>query len=187
MLFNCILLSLSTSIDSLGIGITYGMKNTKISFIGKLILFGISFFITSASVCFGDYLTHFFPESYANWIGAFLLIFIGIVVIVKAIKESYYQKQDYYDYDHSNLIDPKESVILGIALSIDSFGIGLSSSFMGINSFFFPLMVGIFQFLFLSLGNFLGKKIHKISQIPDMIWSILSGILLIFIAFLRLL
>ena len=97
MLFNCILLSLSTSIDSLGIGITYGMKNTKISFIGKLILFGISFFITSASVCFGDYLTHFFPESYANWIGAFLLIFIGIVVIVKAIKESYYQKQDYYD------------------------------------------------------------------------------------------
>ncbi len=187
MLFNCILLSLSTSIDSLGIGITYGMKNTKISFLSKLILFGISFFITSASVCFGDYLTHFFPESCANWIGVILLMLIGIMVIIKAIKESASPKQDYYDYDHSNWIDPKEAVILGIALSIDSFGIGLSSSFMGINSFFFPLMVGIFQFLFLSLGNFLGKKIHKMSQVPDMIWSILSGILLIFIAFLRLL
>ena len=186
MLLNSILLSLSTSIDSLGIGITYGMKNTKISFLSKVILFGISFFITSASVCFGDYLTHFFPESYAHWIGAGLLILIGLVVILKAIKESHSAKQDYYDYDHSNLIDPKEAVILGIALSIDSFGIGLSSSFIGINSLFFPLSVGIFQFLFLSLGNFLGKKIHKISQVPDMIWSILSGILLILIAFLRL-
>ena len=45
MLLNCILLALSVSIDSLGIGITYGIKNTKISLIGKIILFIIHYHV----------------------------------------------------------------------------------------------------------------------------------------------
>ena len=31
MILNCILLALSVSIDSIGIGITYGIKNTRIT------------------------------------------------------------------------------------------------------------------------------------------------------------
>ena len=42
MLLNAFILAISSSIDSLGIGITYGIKNTKISYLGKLILFSIS-------------------------------------------------------------------------------------------------------------------------------------------------
>ena len=43
MLFNCILLALSVSIDSLTIGISYGIKKTKIDNISNTILFAISF------------------------------------------------------------------------------------------------------------------------------------------------
>lgn len=35
MLLNCIILAISSSIDSLGIGITYGIKNTKIFLLVK--------------------------------------------------------------------------------------------------------------------------------------------------------
>jgi len=35
------------------------------------------------------------------------------------------------------------------------------------------------------IGNLLGKKLHGLSHLPDNVWSILSGILLIFIGALR--
>ena len=43
-MFNSLILALSSSIDSFGIGITYGLKSTKISLLGKIILFVISIF-----------------------------------------------------------------------------------------------------------------------------------------------
>ena len=43
MLLNCILLALSVSIDSLGIGISYGLKNTKVNSLSNITLFAISF------------------------------------------------------------------------------------------------------------------------------------------------
>ena len=41
MFINSLILALSSSIDSLGIGITYGIKETRISYIANLILFVI--------------------------------------------------------------------------------------------------------------------------------------------------
>ena len=54
MLLNCILLALSVSIDSLGIGISYGIKHTKISKISNFTLFSISFIVTSLSIIIGN-------------------------------------------------------------------------------------------------------------------------------------
>ena len=50
MFINSLILALSSSIDSLGIGITYGIKNTRISYMAKIVLFVISFFISFLSV-----------------------------------------------------------------------------------------------------------------------------------------
>ena len=44
MIINSFLLAISSSIDSLGIGITYGVKNTRISNQAKIILFLLSFY-----------------------------------------------------------------------------------------------------------------------------------------------
>ena len=46
MLISSFILAISSSIDSLGIGITYGIKNTKISLLGKVVLFVISFSVS---------------------------------------------------------------------------------------------------------------------------------------------
>lgn len=45
MLPNSIILAITSSIDSLGIGITYGIRSIYISNIGKFILFIISFLL----------------------------------------------------------------------------------------------------------------------------------------------
>ena len=63
MIFNCILLALSVSIDSLGIGIPYGLKKTKITIISNIILFAISFCITCGSIFLGHYISALFSPT----------------------------------------------------------------------------------------------------------------------------
>lgn len=229
MLLNCFLLAFCVSIDSLSIGLTYGLKNTKISFGAKLILFIISIVITSFSIFIGDSICKIFSPNISTAIGCMLLCIMGLWIIVQAItnnKETKSQSVDssyevipeiapiqkfdfsyniknkkeyhffikflgitvqiirdptYSDFNKSNQIEWKEALYLGIALSLDSIGIGIGSSIMGLNSFLFPILVAIFQLFFLSFGSYLGKKIKDISNIPENIWSIISGILLIFV------
>ena len=171
--FGFILLAICVSIDSLGIGMTYGFKNTKITFGAKWILFFLSFFTTSFALWMGKALSWFLPSSITNFVGTALLILLGIWMIVQPPNG---------DFDHSNDIDSKEALFLGVALSLDSIGIGIGCSMVGFHSFMFPLFVAFFQLFFLSFGSYLGGKIQKVSHVPENIWNLFSGILLIGIA-----
>lgn len=64
------------------------------------------------------------------------------------------------DLDNSHTIDAKEAIYLGLATSCDAFASGIGISTFGVNGVLFPLFVAIFQLVFLSFGNFLGKKIR---------------------------
>ena len=68
MLINSIVLAISSSIDSLGIGITYGIKNTKISNKARIILFGISFLVTLISLYFGNIIKNIFNENITKFL-----------------------------------------------------------------------------------------------------------------------
>ena len=185
MLINCFILAISSSIDSLGIGVTYGIKDKKISFSSTIILFIISLLVSFISVFFGKILLDFLPEFITELIGCFILFIIGFFVIVKSFFEKKSGNQNDFDFNNSNLIDPKESVFLGFALSLDNFGIGISSSLISASYILFPILISIFQFIFLSLGIIIGKKVSKFIGFSDFICSILSGILLVLIGFLQ--
>lgn len=181
MLLNSFVLALSSSIDSLGIGITYGIKNTKISILAKFVLLLISFSISSLSVCFGNILKNLFPDFVTKLIGNIVLIVMGFLICYQTMKKN---KMN-FDLDFSNSIDGKEALFLGFALSLDCFCIGSCGSVIGISSFLFSLFIAFFQLGFLSLGNMLGKRLHNLSRLPDNVWSILSGVLLILIGIAR--
>ena len=182
MFISSLILAISSSIDSLGIGITYGLKNTKISFISKIILFTLSLIISFSSIFLGYFLNDFISTPITSFFGSLILIFIGICIIFKTIFEN---KNNYYDFNFSNLIDPKEAIVLGLALSLDSFGIGISYSLIDANCFLFPILISSFQILFLSLGSFCGRKLKSISKFPDFIYGFISGILLILIGLVK--
>ena len=182
MFFNTIILAVSSSIDSLSIGITYGINNTKISNFAKLVLFLVSFCFSTISIWLGNFIKSFFSNFFANCIGTCILIFMGLFIVFQAINNP---KSS--DLDNSNDIDAKESLILGIALSLDSICIGIGGSIIGINPTFFPFLVSIFQFVFLWLGIFSGFKLRNFFKVSDNIWSIISGILLIVLGISKLL
>lgn len=210
MIFTYLILAISVSIDALGIGITYGLKNTKIYNFAKIILFTISIIITNISIFFGNKISSIFSNNITTFIGSFLLFSMGIFVIYQALKNKTddFVKKDIIqnepkiykffieflgitiqiirnpissDLDGSKKIDWKEATYLGIALSIDSICVGICSSIIGYGSFIFPIFVACFQLLFLSLGRFVGEKFLYISNIPENIWNVLSGVLLIII------
>ena len=144
MFLYCILLAFCSTLDSLGIGITYGLKNTKIIFSAKIILFLCSFLVTIVSILIGNSLNNIFPNIITNILGSIILIFIGIFLIFSGFK-----KENNFDLDYSNNIDNKEALFLGFALSLDSFGIGISSSMLNLNVFILPVFVSILHLLFL--------------------------------------
>lgn len=180
MLINSIMLAISSSLDSLGIGITYGLKNTKLSFISKIILFTISIIVTTFSIFLGGLMKTILSDTIAKIIGSIILIGLGLFIIIQSRS-----KNSSFDFNNSNVIDPIEAITLGVALSLDSLCIGIGSSISGLNSSLFPILVAILQLIFLNFGNFLGRKLIKIGSIPSSIWSIISGALLIIIGFLK--
>lgn len=190
-MLNSLILAISSSIDSLGIGITYGIKKTKISLVGKIILFIISLLTTYLAIFLGNIIQSIFPIFLTRLIGSGILIFMGIYICTEALKEiksfsNIFNNPISSDLDNSKIIDLSESIFLAIALSLDSLCIGIGGSITDINLTLFPLFVSILQISFLITGSFLGIHINKFSKLPQNIWSILSGILLIIIGIFKL-
>ena len=206
MILTCMLLALSTSIDSIGIGLTYGIRDITISRQAKIILFIISLIISSISILIGNTLNNILSEEITNIIGSLILFFIGLIIIVQTLKREKRQEKKVYklfirflgitiqiikdpitsDFDNSKKIDSKEAIYLGTALSLDSFSVGIGAGMLGSISIIFPLIVSLFQIVFLSLGRNIGEKLNKKIHIPSKIWSILSAVLLILIGIVRL-
>ena len=221
MLLSSLIVGISSSVDSLGIGITYGIKKVRLSNLANLILFCISITVSTISLLFGNFIAELLPNNIIVALGSLLIIFIGIFMTMQALKgKSENKKQpnndiidnppdeekiysffikcfgitvqviknpNYSDFDNSKKIDSKEALFLGIALSLDSFGIVIGSAVAGICSIFLPIFVSLFQILFLKLGNYIGRKISSNNFFPDNSWSIISGILLIIIGIIKLL
>ena len=220
MLLSSLIVGISSSIDSLGIGITYGIKKVRLSNLANVILFCISITISTISLLFGNFIAELLPDNIVTALGGLLIIFIGVFMTMQALKgknesekqpnndlidnppdeEKIYsffikcfgitvqviKNPNYSDFDNSKKIDSREALFLGIALSLDSFGIVIGSAVAGICSIFLPIFVSLFQILFLKLGNYIGRKISSNNFFPDNSWSVISGILLIVIGVVKL-
>lgn len=204
------LLAVSLSIDALGIGLSYGLRKIKIPILAKLIICFISMAFTQAAILIGNVIKNFLPDIISKGIGSLMLLVLGIFIIVQAFIKKDKNKEkppkpksssfsfkflgvtvniirnpSSCDFDKSCDIDALEAIYLGTALSIDSFGAGVSSAVTGLNSILIPLTVGLFQILFLYFGNILGKKVSSFKKLDSKVFVVLSGSLMIILAAIR--
>ncbi len=183
MLFSCIFLAISVSIDALSLGITYGIKKAKMTKIANIIIFVIAFVSTSISILLGSSISKLFSPNIATIIGSSLLILLGIYTIYK----SFVKNSIDYDFDNSNSIKQREAIILALSVSADASCAGLSCGIMGINSFIYPLLAAIFHIIFINCGNLLAVSIVKKFNVSNnRILSSISGTILFLIGFIRL-
>lgn len=186
------LLAISVSIDALGIGVSYGMRKSKISLILNILIGFIVFSMCLIGFLIGNILSMFFNDFILTLLGSFLLLILGSQIIIKEIiknreikrRNIKYEGNEIYNLDE---ITFKDAIMLAMAISMDAMAAGISASLIGIKTMFFPILVMIAHVIFLNLGMFFGKNVKNISNIPQNLWSIISGILLILIASVKLL
>lgn len=134
----------------------------------------ISFAVTSIAVCFGGFLSNIISDMLGKIIGALTLGGLGIYTLVNALLN---REPVECDRDKSSVIDGKEACFMGFAMSIDCFMVGLNVGIEGGNSTLVPVICGVFQMLFLYIGEFTAKHISR--HFRQKHFNMLAGIILI--------
>ncbi len=181
-----LLLSISLSLDAFVVSMAHGLKSTRIPFISKLIICFISIFYFGTAVLMGEYISSFFSPQTAKIIGIVLMSFLCLWMLLQVIfnkdkdedctisvlfKHSIksigltfaiIRNPMLCDLDKSKSIGPAEAFFLGTTLSVDSISVGIGYSLIGDVNPLAPLLVGLFQFIFLCGGNFIGVKFSSL-------------------------
>jgi putative sporulation protein YtaF len=198
-----ILLAIAVSLDGFVVGVTYGLRQLRLPF-ASLVTIGL----TSGLVVFvtmqtGNIIGSMFSIHIARWLGATILVLVGLWVILisrsaaqskkeKALEFSFrafgfivqiIKEPVRADMDHSGEISTKEAILLGIALALDAFGAGLGAALSGFSQIWTPLLVSIFKILFVSFGISLGNRCIDF----DGRLALLSGFILILLGLSNLL
>lgn len=203
------LLSLALSADGFFVGLSLGLRKIIIPSSCKAIICVMAMLLSYCSVSCGETLTHFFPDYMAKMIGAVIMLLVGLWIMfgnfVRQRSFSETKKQSFSkclgkktnlpvkvlgnppigDMDQSGVIELKEALLIGVALSIDMLGTGFGIGAVGISPMLIAPWVGLFQILFLSTGMFTSHFIKKITPFGEKMFSYLSGTILIILSLYR--
>lgn len=201
MILSIIFLAISLSIDAFSVGIAYSLRGIHIPFSSKMIICLFSIIYSGFSLLLGKVLYDFIPPLVSKITGVAILAIMGILILLQSMHRSDKKKQSDTignitikviknpaegDIDKSGTIDFHESLLLGLALSVDAIGVGIGSALSGFSHIIVPFAIGISQLLLLYLGTYLGKRILSSEKLNKKVLSLIPGILLICMAVIRL-
>lgn len=187
MLFS-LLLAFSLSLDALGIGLSYGLRHIRFRLSALLLLTAESFLMMELFLAAGRRLAAFFPAQAAERLSPLILLFFGAWLCLQGLgqgkrkEDSPLQAPSLCDKDASSSIEPKEALLLGFLLSVDSFAIGLSAAAGGMDVALLPVFASLLQTLFLACGEKCGTRLVLRSTPKESLWSLLSGGILLLLA-----
>lgn len=169
------MIAISLSMDAFSLSLAYGTLNLEKKMIQLLsTIVGIyHFFMPLIGMWIGNKLISFLPIG-PNVVVFLVLLVIGIEMIVESFKQTRAVR----------LMKFTELLIFGLAVSLDSFSVGLGLRAIYSKPIVCSIIFSIASFLFTYMGLYLGKKIN------DMIGRIstrIGGIALIFIGIFYLL
>jgi len=194
------LIALTNNFDNISVRIAYSIRGIRISMLNNIWISAITFIISTSAAMAGETIAGTIGKQISSFVSMALLSFIGSYMIfgdyIKRNKNievplkenksrrnngflSIFSKPEDADIDDSKYIDFKEATFLGVALSINNIGGGLSAGMIGLNSFFIGLVSAIISFLALWAGNYMSAIFDR--------WkfknkaNIIAGIILILI------
>ncbi|EGD51955.1 sporulation protein YtaF [Thermoanaerobacter ethanolicus JW 200] len=196
--------AISSSIDNFGVGISYGIRNIRISLFCNTIIAVIAFLFSISGIVFGKWLNSILPGSLPIFVGAFLLFIIGLRIILLAVprKSSSQNTQqvsskttsikgilenpEIVDLDKSGEISLLEAILLGIALSANALTNGLGAGLLGFSPFAISFTTAIGSLVSVWAGVQFGTKVANIrigSFTIGQFGTIISGVILLIIAY----
>lgn len=158
------LMAVSLSMDAFSLALIYGTLGMKrFDKICLSLIVGLFHFVMPLlGMGFGSYF------KVPNFIVGIILCFIGLEMIISSFKEN----------DEIKGLGFGDFFLFGLAVSIDSFSVGITLPNMSINSYFSPvifaLCAGIFTLVGLMIGNKIERLLGKLS-------TVIGGVILIII------
>lgn len=201
--FSLILLAFTLSLDSCSVGLTYGLRSVRIPLKSILIIGMCSAAVMLVSMGIGHMIAKVFSPVIATRIGGVVLVAIGAWVLYQFFRSDkkdepqqeekvwkleiaslglviqILRKPTVADFDKSGTISGGEALLLGIALSVDSFGAGIGASLLGYTPAMMAVLVAVMSSLFLFIGMRLGAVLSNMRWLQK--FTFLPGILLIII------
>ncbi|MGE7837420.1 sporulation membrane protein YtaF [Viridibacillus arvi] len=194
----------SSSIDNLGVGISYGIRKITIRFDKNLLIAFICFLMSMGGITFGVWLSTILPGMLPVIFGAFVLFVIGIriILLAKPRKKEFspvgstneVQSKRFQDVlrnpekanlDKSGEIGWWESVLLGVALSANALTNGLGAGLLGLSPLAISITAAIGSFVTVWAGVKLGSKVADVrigSFTLGQFGTIISGVIIIVVA-----
>lgn len=163
------IIAVSLSMDAFSLSLAYGTLNLEKKYMHLLsIIVGIyHFFMPLIGLCVGNTVLSIIKIN-PNIIVFLVLCFIGIQMIIDSFKNEKLVK----------LVKLKDLLLFGLAVSIDSFSVGIGLNTITDNYLLSVTIFSLSSFTFTYIGLLLGKKI---SEIIGKLATIIGGIVLIII------
>ena len=174
-LITIIIIAVSLSMDAFSLSLAYGTLNLEKQHINKLsTIVGIyHFFMPLVGLTIGNILLKIIPIN-TNIIVCMVLTLIGLEMIIDTFKKE----------NEIKVMNIKELLLFGLAVSLDSFSIGIGLKAITKNYILCVSIFSLSSFLFTYLGLTLGKKINNLI---GHISTLLGGLTLIIIGILYIL
>ncbi|NLP18923.1 MAG: sporulation membrane protein YtaF [Firmicutes bacterium] len=180
------LLAFAVSLDGFAMGVTYGLRGMRLPPLSLLTIALASSAAVLLAMQAGHFLGHILSVQLTRWLGAIILILVGVWVLVSTCCPPY-EKKDAppavnlsfrafgfmvqiirepvrADLDQSGAISFPEALLLGLALALDALGAGFGAALAGYPPLWTPLLVGLFKIIMVSLGLQMGKKCVQYNQ-----------------------
>ncbi len=163
-MFLCLLCAISGSIDSLSVGVSYGIKKINLPIESIILVSFISTLGTYISMEFGNIILLYTGENLINLVASIFLIFMGLYFVYESIQRENMQVTELLgnpikaDYNKSGKIDFSEAGILALALTLNNVGIGIASAIAGLDVILTSIFTFIFTAISLQFGYSLGSR-----------------------------
>ncbi|WP_028403158.1 sporulation membrane protein YtaF [Ectobacillus panaciterrae] len=192
-LLQMIAIGMASNLDNAGVGVAYGVKKIRIPFMANSIIALMGFLFALVGGLFGGWMSMWLPPFICNIMGMVVLVAIGIWVLSQPLFEKkvkqrssnrnlllqILQNPEEADLDASKSVGFIESIILGIALSINNLAGGFDAGITHLNIWVTSLISGAFSYVCVGLCAYLGARFaaEKLGKQA----SFISGILLILV------
>ncbi len=208
-ILSLLLLALAVSLDSFGVGLTYGLRKMKLPFKSLLFIASCSAISILFAMLLGNLISQYLSPKVAESIGGLILIIIGawaLYQIYRPVKKDEKNHEDdvivnfeikvlgvvikilrkpmVADFDNSGTITGREAFFLGIALSLDAFGAGIGAALIGFSPLLMAVSVALMSALCVTFGMKSGYAFSDSEIIQK--FSFIPGVVLIILGIFRL-
>ena len=185
-------IGVASNLDNLAVGVAYGIRRIAISTPANLAIAGIAFLFTVVSAVAAIHVRRYLPPRAADLLGSVILIGIGLWMLPvrkqRPTKPSPSAERrpsvmrllrgpELADRDHSGVVSLSESLLLGVALSLNCLTNSFSAGLWNLSVLPVAVCNAGLSFGTLLSGTWLGKRYgaHWLGRKADAI----AGILLV--------